>query len=544
MPFTRRMLWSQIGVIVALAACGLVAVVLLLRSTLQHEFEQRALAVARTVAADRGLGDLVAAREQPLVAQIAAAQQSATGALFVVVTDDQGIRLAHPNPGQIGRPVSTDPDPALAGQEVATIERGTLGLSARGKVPLRDSTGTIVGEVSVGFTADSITDALWSLNAVAIPAGLLAVAIGAVFSLLLARWLKRATFGLEPAELADLLRERQAVLYAITDGVLAVDHLRRVTMCNGEAQRLLGTPIEAGNQVDDLELPARLAESLRRQGPENVIAVQGDHVLVGRYRKVELDGRDLGGVLTLQDRTDLEQLTSELAAVRSMTSALRAQRHEFANRMHTVMGLLQAGVPDLMAGRATPARAPDPARAAILDAVEYLQSSTQFSAADQVSTTQALQSNTIRAFMAAKIAHAAERGVRLRLSEESWVPQKLVAPVEVVTVLGNLVDNGTDAAAAATVRPAVVEVDLLSDGADLVVSVANSGEGIAADKAEAIFVQGVSTRGPGRGLGLAIARSTARDLGGDLELANLGGDGQETVFVARLPGVLAPVEES
>ncbi len=143
--------------------------------------------------------------------------------------------------------------------------------------------------------------------------------------------------------------------------------------------------------------------------------------------------------------------------------------------------------------------------------------------------------------MSAKTSRAAELGVELTLSETSWVPQKLLAPVEVVTVLGNLVDNALDAASSSLVRPATVEVDLIADGRTLVVSVADSGDGVPPDRLDAIFVEGSSTRGPDRGLGLAIARQCARDLGGEVELTNPGRSGSPTVFVARLPGILAAV---
>jgi two-component system, CitB family, sensor kinase len=186
--------------------------------------------------------------------------------------------------------------------------------------------------------------------------------------------------------------------------------------------------------------------------------------------------------------------------------------------MHTVLGLLQTGARD--------------------DALEYLRSVTQFTGGDDISASPAVRSATIRSFMAAKTARAAELGVSLTLSEETWVPHRLIAPVEVITVLGNLVDNALDAAHASTHRPAEVEVDLLSDGAGLVISVSNTGEGVSPQNVETIFVQGVSTRGDERGLGLAIARQTAETVGGSIEVTNCGGEGASTVFVATLPNVL------
>jgi two-component system CitB family sensor kinase len=519
LTFIRQMLLLQVAVVVALIAIGMVLVAWLLRSNLEEQYEQRALTLARTVAAEPGLGDLVRDRNQPAVAARAAAEMKANHALFVVVADLNGIRLAHPDPAQIGKPVSTDPSEALSGNEVALIERGTLGLSARGKVPLRDGTGTVVGEVSAGFDADEInrtlSAALWVSAAFACGALLLGVSASA----LLARLLKRRTLGLEPAELTQLVREREAVLHGIGEGVLAVDPSGRVTMANAEAVRLLDQEIEPGVAITDLDLPMALRAALVNSTSQNVVMVAGRRVLVCRLRPVQRDGVSLGSVVTLADRTDLETLTGELAAVRSMRDALRAQRHEFANRMHTILGLLHNGE--------------------TADAVEYLGAVTDFTEASRISDSAAVGSATIRSFMSAKISRAAELGVELRLSETSWVPQKILAPVEVVTVLGNLIDNALDAASSSVVRPACVEVDLIADGQTLVLSVADTGDGIAPEQEEAIFLQGTSSRGPERGLGLAIARQCARDLGGNVELTNPGRDGAPTVFVARLPGILA-----
>jgi two-component system CitB family sensor kinase len=522
LPFTRQMLLLQVGLLLGVVALGFGLEVGQLDRTLEQRFEQRALDVARTVAAEPGLGDAVARRDQPSVAEQAHQVEVATGALFVVVTDDRGIRLAHPTASEIGKPVSTSPTEALAGREVTSIERGTLGLSARGKVPLRTSDATIVGEVSVGFDASEVSDALQELlRTTALLLGI-ALLVGVGGTLLLVRLLKRRTFGLEPAELADLVREREAVLYGVSDGVVALDDREVVTVANSEALRLIDPRIDRGVALRELDLPASLQRVLDDRSGATSVAVVGDRVLVATHRPVLREDRPMGSVLTVFDRTEVEDLAGELSAVRMMTQALRAQRHEFANRLHTVHGLLHHGEPS--------------------EAAEYVDALLGAPDVLLADDSAAIGPATIRAYLAGKIAEAAELGVELALSDESWVPRKLVAPVEVVTVLGNLVNNALEAAQEAPVRPARVLVDLLADGADLVVSVANTGCGIPAERLPALFADGVSTRGPERGLGLGIVRSTAESLGGTVEVSHPGGDGAMTVFVARLPQVLvAPV---
>jgi two-component system CitB family sensor kinase len=518
LPFTRQLLLLQLAVLVAVVASGFLVVAWRLEAGLEQQFEQRALAVARSVAAQPRLVDEVVARDSADLQARALAAQRATGALFVVVTDDQGVRLAHPDPARIGERVSTSPDAVLRGREVATVERGTLGLSARGKVPLRDDAGRVIGEVSVGFDANDISAALRRL--LQSTAAFLGVALlfGVAGSLLLIQLLRRRTFGLEPADLAELVREREAVLYGISEGVIAVDDREAVSAANTEASRLLDVPLPPGRPLTDLDLPAPLARAVADRSGTPTVTVAGDRILVVTRREVERDGRPLGSVVTVLDRTEVERLTDELGAVRLMTQALRAQRHEFVNRLHTVHGLLHTGDTD--------------------DATEYVSALLESPAIALADNSEAIASSTVRAYLGGQVARAAELGVQLLISDGSWVPQRLMAPVEVITVLGNLVGNAVEAAHDSAVRPAMVEVDLLADGDDLVMSVANTGDGLPPERLADIFTGGVSTRGEGRGLGLAIARGTAESLGGWVEVTHPGGEGAMTVFVSRLPGVL------
>jgi two-component system CitB family sensor kinase len=240
--------------------------------------------------------------------------------------------------------------------------------------------------------------------------------------------------------------------------------------------------------------------------------------LVVNYSDVRRDGRDLGGVLTLRDRTDLENVTRELDSVRTLSNALRASRHEFANRLHVLSGLLQNDHRD--------------------EALEYLHA-VAGGAVASAGPVGAVDDPYLQAFVQAKTAEAAERDVRLSLSDTSWVGTRVTAPVEVTTVLGILVDNALEAARRGARRPAWVDVALLSDDDDLHISVVDSGDGVDPSLGEEVFTAGVTTCGEqGRGLGLALARQAARQLGGDVTLAATGGEGHGAVFEARLPHAL------
>jgi len=503
--------------LVLLVTLGAAAV--LLRHDLEQQYEQRALAIARSVAAQPRLARLVATSRPATggpVEQEAERVRRRTGALYVVVTDDRGIRYSHPNRANIGRRVSTSPDAALSGHDVVTVERGTLGYSARGKVPLRDASGHVVGEVSVGIAVAQLDAATRRVSLLLALVALAPLALGLVGALLLSRRLRRTTLGLEPEEMADLVREHAAVLGGVRDGVLAVDSRGRVTVSNAEAARLVGRDLPRGTPLAETgvgpEVPALLEEDPAPSGALRVI--DGRVVLVTRV-PVERAHRDLGRVLILRDRSDLDELARELEATRALTDALRAQAHEHSNRLHVLTGMLHHGDLD--------------------EAGRYLSSLTE-----SQTWVAGVDDPYLAGLLAAKSAAASEAGVVLEVSESTWLEGRLAHPLDTVTVVANLLDNGIRAAAEGRRRPAWVELTLLGDGTDLVVHVADSGDGIPAGDATRVFEHGFTTKTDtaGHGIGLALTRHSARSHGGDVRLVDAGGGDHGAVFEARLADAL------
>ncbi len=523
MRFSRQVLLLQIGVVALVVGLGVALVSVLLRSTLTEQYGQRALAIAKSVAADPVVVANAAAKiPGGALEERALAVTTVNDALFVVITDDKGIRLAHPTPSEIGKPVSTPPDRALAGfDEVSAVQSGTLGLSVRSKTPIWTAgRGRVVGEVSVGF---EVAQPIGAFNQLLVSTLLFAggaLLLGAGASALLNRRLRRVTHGLEPHELTELLYEREAVLHGIGEGVLAVDEATRVSVRNTEAERLLGTELPIGAAMSELELSPRLHKAVAEGRPvDNLLAVAGNRVLVINSRAVRLDDRDIGTVLTFRDRTDLDTLTRELDGIRALSDGLRAQRHEFANRLHTLYGLLQLGHHT--------------------EAVEYLQTLTDSSSARPSELGDAVADPYLQALLVAKTEQAQEKGLALKLAEDSWVPSTVTDPIAANTVIGNLVDNALHAARMGPRRPATVEVGLLAEDGTLHVSVVDSGPGVPADLRRTLFDEGVSTKiAPGHGLGLALARQAARARGGDVWLADPGEGETGALFVAKLPGML------
>ena len=463
---------------------------------------------------------------------IASEVQKRTDVLFVVITNDQGIRLAHPDVKELGKRVSTDPADALAGRETVIDQSGTLGPSVRAKVPiLRPNSQEVIGEVSVGVSTSTIRDQLWTdvRTAAMLVGG--ALLIGVVGSFLLAKRWRALTLGLQPSELAEMVRGQAAILHGIGEGVLAADTSWKTTFVNDEACHLLEIDDERGRPVEEIGLTPRVLDVFRSADPAPTIATVGDRIVVVSARRVTREGNDLGTVLIVRDRTDVESLTRQLDAVQLMSTALRAQRHEFANRLHLLNGLLHSGH--------------------VEEAEQYLEellgSGPLGSALPGMD---AIRDAFLQAFLAAKAATAREAGVTLRIGENTWVSGRLALPVDVTTVLGNLIDNAIDAARTGADETKIVEVELLQDGSTLHITVADTGDGVAQDFVQHVFTEGKSTKPDsgipgGRGIGMALSRQISNALGGDLRLSSTGDPDAElhgAEFIARLPGVLIEEE--
>ncbi|MBT2481923.1 sensor histidine kinase [Streptomyces sp. ISL-94] len=497
-----------------------------LSAQLDDQAMRRALAIAQSAAADPSLAadllDSGASPDSP-VQSSAERIRRATGAEYVVVIDLDGIRRSHPSPGRIGLPVSTDPGDALAGREVMEIDEGTLGRSARGKVPLLAADGEIVGAVSVGIAYDSVHDRLLG----AIP-GLLAyaggaLAAGALAAYLVSRRIQRQTRDLAFSDIAGLLTEREAMLHSVREGVIALDRAGRVRLVNDEAARLLGlTPDAAGpsgglagRPLDDVLGAGRTADVLAgRVTGRDLVTVQGPRVLVANRMPTE----DGGAVATLRDRTELEHLGRELDSTRGLIDALRAQDHEHANRLHTLLGLLELGLHE--------------------EAVEFVTEVVGVHRTTAEQVTEKVHDPLLAALLVGKATVAAERGVPLRLAETTLLPDRLVDPGDLVTIVGNLVDNALDAAVGSTAP--LVEVELRAEGRTAVLRVRDSGPGVPVARREEIFTEGWSTKQAKahreRGLGLALVRRLAERQGGSARAGETADGGAE--FSVVLPEAL------
>ncbi|MGV9878109.1 sensor histidine kinase [Streptomyces sp. NPDC003006] len=501
-----------------------------LSDQLDDQAMRRALAIAQTTAAHQQIAeDLKSSRptsDGPVQTE-ADRIRRASGAEYVVIMNKEGVRWSHTDRAQIGKVVSTDPSDALAGREVMEIDNGTLGRSARGKVPLRDAHGDIVGAVSVGIEYDSVRARLIH----SIP-GLLAyaggaLAVGALAAYLISRRVQRQTRDLAFSDISALLAEREAMLHGIREGVVALDRGGRIRLLNDEAQRLLGLGTEVlGRPLDEALGAGRTTDVLAgRVTGTDLLTVRGQRVLVANRMPTD----DGGAVATLRDRTELEQLGRELDSTRGLIDALRAQDHEHANRMHTLLGLLELEMYE--------------------EAAEFVGEVAGAHRVTAEQITEKIRDPLLAALLVGKATVAAERGVALSVSRDTALPDRLVDPGGLVTIVGNLVDNALDAAAGDL--HARVEVAVRTEGRSVVLRVRDTGPGVPPEQRETIFTEGWTTKEPPahgkRGIGLALVRRLAERQGGSARAGEAPEGGAE--FTVALPEALtepglATTEES
>ncbi len=525
----------QVALLVVTMAAGFAIVHWDLNRQLNEQYEQRALAVAQSLASQPGLQQAVLAdSRQPrgigphgAVQGMAMAAMHSTTAAFVVVTNDHGIRLSHRTPRLIGTPVwYHDPEPRSSepfrtGRVWMGVQPGTLGVEATGKAPMF-SHGKLIGQVGVGFLTTTVAGKLAQTLPELAAYFLAVLAVGVLAALGLSRRLKRQTFGLELGEIAGLLQEREAMLHGIREGVLGYDKNERIVLANDFAQQLLGLPPEfVGRPLRQLLPPGRLADVVTGEiDGSDLLVLQGERVLVANRMPIRHEHRHhLGWVVTFQDRTESESLKRELDDAIGLTETLRAQSHEFANRLHTLVGLVELG--------------------RYSEAVQFV---TDVSAARAEFTDRlqaAIGEPKLAALILAKVSLADERDVTLSVMDDSHVGSGISDVSEVLTVVGNLIDNAIDAAAQAP-GPRWVELTILAVEHDLLVRVRDSGHGVPQDMRDAIFMDGVTTKssvtGARRGLGLALVRRVVESRGGMISVGHDGG----AVFTAVLPNCLVP----
>ena len=499
----------QVAVIAVVVLVGSALALLDARRDGDSAARQQVVSIATALADSPSTAQAIeSGRATQILQPVTEAVRTNTDIAFITIMSTDGTRFTHTDPSQIGGHYLGTIEPAVRGETFSEVYTGTLGPSIRAVAPVRDSSNRVIGLVSAGITQQTLAQRWrdqWPMIA-GVGLGALLLSMTGVWAI--RRRLLRQTHGLRPDELRVMYEHHDAILHSVSEGLVVLDR-DRVVLVNDEARRLLGL---APGRVTQADLP----EFLRAYAPgaRDEVHVTEDRVLVVNRSRVANSAHS--EVVTVRDRTELQGALGELSSLQILTDSLRAQAHEAANKLHTVITMVEMGKPD--------------------DAVRF--------ATEELALSQRLVDRlshdvgepALVALLLGKTAQADERGIALTITEDTHLPADTDVPLsaqEMITVLGNLIDNAMDACDR---DDPWVEVTVSLEGTELLMRVADSGSGMSGEAFERAMQRGYSTKTdtePGQhGLGLALVAQVVRRHGGTLTADVTYG----SVVTALVPG--------
>jgi len=500
----------------------------LISSILENQIGKRALKVSQTVALipeiqeDLEKGDLKQSRIQEIAEKI----RKEVGAEFVVVGDVDSKRYSHPVPERLGKHmVGGDNVRALKyGQSYVSKATGTLGPSLRGKVPVFNLKGEVIGIVSVGYLIDNINTIIRGYQMKIVSMLVAVVLFGVAVTIKITNEFKKAIFGLEPREIASLLQERTATLETVREGIMAVDGEGRITTVNQAAISILGLkpdPEMIGKPVKKV-FPATQILGVLKTGKsqlDRVLKLDDKEIIVNRI-PIVTDGMVTGVVSSFRNKDELNTLAQKLSKVQEYSEMLRIQTHEYSNKLYTISGLIQIG--------------------AYQDAIDLIGRETTGYQKLINSLMNIVPDPIIAGTILGKYNKAKELKVELEIDPDSSmkdIPLTIMRE-NLVTVIGNILDNGFDSVLRGEAEERKVRLSMTDLGNDLIFEVDDSGGGVKGDMVDRIFEKGYTTKdSEGHGMGLYLVKRTLDKLGGTVSVGSseLGG-AAFTVIIPKTQG--------
>ncbi|EPN1632547.1 ATP-binding protein [Cronobacter dublinensis] len=477
---------------------------------LYQEMSSRARIQAEEISLIPSLREAVRERNIPAINAFMTGMARHSDASFMVIGDKKGLHLFHSVfHDRIGTPlIGGDNQDVLEGKTITSIRRGGLGISLRSKAPIFDEQGNVIGIVSVGYLTsylDTIT--LGKVVNILIGALLLLLALF-IFSWFFTRSIKKQMFFLEPREIGLLVRQQKALMESIYEGVIAIDEHSRIAVINRAAKRLLGLNLSSralrGQPLEAVINPVSFfsPQVMLENDTHDEICVFNHVTVIASRVRILLEGELQGWVITFRDRKDIDSLSVQLSQVKRYADNLRILRHEQLNRMSTLAGLLHLGHYD--------------------QALSYIQAQTEHTQELLDFISGRFHSPTLCGLLIGKCARAREKGVTLTFDPACEMARAFrgLGEAELISVIGNLLDNAIEATQRAEGPHDPVEVLIRLNERELIIEVADRGVGIAPALRDRIFDPGFTTKRRGdHGIGLHLIASYVKLAGGTLEVS-------------------------
>lgn len=489
------------------------------KNSIHKTAEEKAEAVSSTTAQSnivkRGLKDK--SKEQQ-IQRYASEIKSATDVSFIVVMDMNSIRKSHPNSDLIGKKFQGgDEFPALKGKEIITESKGTLGKSLRSFTPIYDN-GEQIGLVAVGIPIETVNEAFASGLRDIFIGLIIGMFFGIIGAYLLARYIKKILHGLEPAIIAKRLEERNTMLQSVHEGIVAVDREGEINLVNKSAAQIFKraglAEYPIGMKINEYLDSTQLHKVVEIGQPEvdEEQNINGVKILVNRV-PLYVNNQIVGAISTFRDKTEMSRLSEQLVGVKTYAETLRAQSHEFSNRLHVIMGMLQMENYE--------------------EVKQYIREVVRYSAQENVNIAAQIKDAALAGFLIGKLSLAREKNIELTIHINEIVPEPHDSQLthEIITVIGNLIDNSIDALA--NQKSKIIEVKLNYSQQNLKIDITDSGEGLTPHMQQKIFEKGYSTKGDNRGYGLYLINESIKKLNGSINV-DKDSDGY-TKFIVEIP---------
>lgn len=502
----------------------------IMETNLKHEIGSKALSVAQSIANMPDIQESFKAENPAAAIQpIAEGIRKQVGAEFIVIGNTDEIRYSHPNPKRLGQKmVGGDNRLVFKGESVISESTGTLGPSLRGKAPIF-SEGEVIGVVSVGYLQTDIDKEVSKIQKKIFFTTLLILIGGLLAALLISLNIKKALFGLEPKEIAWMYQEKHAILESIHEGIIAIDTDGRITVVNETAHKILGVPNETllrGKRIEEVIENTNLLEVVRNGKAEydKEIIIFGDVFLANRIPIFNKKGNVIGAVASLRNKSELAHLLQELSHVKAYAEGLRAQTHEYSNRLYTLLGLIQLG--------------------SYKEAIDFISKEVDVTQGFIQFLMKEIPDPIIAGFILGKVSLASELKVNFLIDRESSfkdIPHE-ISRDSLVTIIGNLINNAFEAVKENNGEKRV-SLFLTDLGKELIIEVEDNGKGIDSKDNGRIFKEGFTTKdkSSNAGIGLSLVQNAINSLGGYVTFSSNVGEG--TIFTVAIPKSMEDVHD-
>jgi len=480
---------------------------------------------AKIIASNESIITAVKHRDYKRLATIADKLQSGTDFDYVVIGDTNSIRLYHPNPEKIGYPMQfTKPGALEKGESYFITGKGSIGMAMRAKTPIFDDDGKIIGVVSIGYLISKIDS--WRSDFLLPMAGvfILLLLVLMLLSWFFAAHIRRQMLGMEPKQIARVVRQQEALFSSVYEGLIAVDPDGYITAINRSARKMLGLSSPGrkwlGKPVSEVVQPADFfTQQIAEKRQEAMVNFNGLSVIANR-EAIRSGDELLGAIISFRSKDEIATLNAQLTQIKQYVESLRTLRHEHLNWMSTINGLLQMKEYDKVLAMV---QGESQAQQQLIDSLRG-----------------AFADRQVAGLLFGKVQRARELGLTMTIvpgSQLHQLPEGLDS-TEFAAIVGNLLDNAFEASLRTQQGNKVVELYLSDEGDDVIIEVADQGCGVPEALREKIFEQGVSTRTdePGEhGIGLYLIASYVRRCDGVITLEDNSPCG--TLFSLFLPKV-------